>query len=105
MTITISEKSKSTLIDTTILETMELREAGLVSDGPYSVIQSTIISAEEHEDLYKAIIQVEGGGTVAVFFRWIHTWDEVYIFGDEGESIAPKVVYPKTKTITTVIYE
>lgn len=103
MTIATSP-SASALIDTRILGNMELREA-LITDGPYQVVQSDLISADDHDDLYSAVVQTQEDTFVKVTFRWNHSWDEVEVFGDDAGILAPAIVRPHTKTIVVTSYE
>jgi hypothetical protein len=91
-------------IDFHVLDRMDLRGLGDELDG-YTVVQATLISAEDHEDLHSAIIRTPDSRFVRIIFQWIHHSGEYNFYDHTADSygLAPREVFPKT--ITKVIYE
>jgi len=90
-------------IDFHVLDRMNLRDGNQELDG-YTVVQTELISAEEHEDLHSVIVRTPDSRFVRIVFQWIH-WSGDYNFYDQtsADILAPREVFPKT--VTKVIYE
>lgn len=89
-------------LDVTLLESgyIDLRNEG-EQHKDYKVVAVELISPDDHDDLYSAVIKNPEGKFIKIFFIYAKAYNDVRIH--DYESLAPKEVFPKEVTVT--IYE
>jgi hypothetical protein len=84
-------------INTSQLETTDLRKIIPIKLGDYTVVEADIVDPDDYDDVWRAVVEMRDGSFYEVFFTYNKTGDEFpqHIFS-AFSSRPPKRVFPVT---------
>lgn len=85
------------VLNTSQLENMDLRLIGFNEPNGYTVVAAEIIEPDDHDEVWRSVVQYRDGHFFAVYFTYNKTGDEFpqHIFS-AFSSRPPKHVFPHT---------